>query len=1836
MSSIRDNIYSDIASQFPTVYKENSEFFIAFVEAYYKYLDEKMDRDIPKLRDIDTTLPAFFIYYKKKYLADLPINTSVNVPFIIKHIDDLYTRKGTKESLELLFKMFFNEEINVFYPGGSILKPSNTIWGGEEFLEMKEVFDVEGYPIQRGNTIKGDLSGAEAFVDDIVFVNFSGSLTPILYMSNLKGVFVGDDSLEVISATNDGTETIINVGKLISGSISDTEVSKAIRLPNQRHGDRIDLVSKSSGVGGKAIITKASETQVGSIDYEIIDGGYGYIKPNTTGFNDQSVEISNQVIILNGEERTDIQKGKTITFPGSTIEYDGRDETLAQQYSITGSGVITEYRHPLLFIETKTDLPEFFNLMTEYYQASNSQGQLVFKNLLFDSFVNSFWEKVGNDENMLNIPVEKSKFFKFLQQPVEPRDKYGQGSYSNFVGAQENSMNDITAIEESFLGISQDINLAEIDFFQTFQNSINNGIDDVEFYSAPTDQDNWLTLSQFGGVSEDLIAQLENEAGDRLPTVAPIIDHLTFSSGMDNGYVDELHSGQVYTIIHPGNIMTDDDFAKIGASSSVAGTDFTFTDANLGNLSRGSDLSKYDATFSAAKQSISKFLKFLQEIDVFQNVTIGTILRRPITTVPELVSAEYPYDDLPEGSAHPLAGQPDYSAFNIYYTPAPNLVKGRTYHIRNIGTTTFAEWTSAFPDLLTATDTVNSTQKAFNVPVITSDGKHPLRDYFIQDLGDSDADEWTLLGWRANQNGAGDTPAVGDRYIANDDQFKLEITEASAGSHYIAGDDSYDATGVISENNPTIKMRTGDTFTINNALHAQHPVEIRLVIESTEDGTTGVAATTGVSGAGTNSVSFTPTSAGTYYYQCENHENMYGVIEVSTISGTGKVINITNLINQTGTIFNFEYSGTPITGTGYCADHRNIYAGDPGDSTTRYRHTGGGLFVDPVRDASNNPINTLPSGLTNTSFLGFLDGHYFQPIDCRSISPYNATSSFSITDVTDTELVRLNTDIIGDHFKEVLESRLSFDSTNVDTANNRLIIENHQQAEIKSKHQFTDGNNGVPGTIVGLDTDDFAYVKVIDEDTLELYETRSGNGTTSSPYVYSDQVTFSSATGGGFQLYAQQPSAVATEFYDQIYNTSGNLGVENIDTTYEDAFSEVTFTIGSVSSILEDNPGINYQNDVGVRIFNEVIAGYDLKDLIITFDNAPFTLQPNEIVTQTIRSPYEGPVTDTEADYVNGVLVDPDESIGALFDRSVDVNGLKIAVGRSRDKFGNLIVTNSNFVIPDEFSLKVAKVAELMVDPTASGINTQAQRKMIGVIRGDYGTPHADKQTALQIIYSSPDSYFSDFTETTGDAPGFANYNGYETFLNTHAVEEYPNGFIRYPSQSIGDRQIEEVLGSLIRIMHLHAIPGVIDGSDSAINFDPVGLSEQWQTTELFKAMKEAIDADKYIPTDANLDPLGSPADAKVALKEYLYFLNWGMWSLSEFWGSSKTANWTDDMLTPSGIESNNPLGYELFNKYINPILSRPNFIQLRSIFQDNNAGVSGYINTPVTSYLTASEVRDLPASTRLTVDSTFNYEESVTSFELLEEKYDVRMKFLKRVGTEFYFRPVSFFGVDQNAPITIRAEDRKILTIRKDQESLPMGANAQVLGAAEYSTGQVEEIKVLHTGYKYKDGEMVDLVNIEEDSPTYNQVVATAKISANGQGSTEGRWKDTSSFLNESSAIVHDNNYYQEYSYDISTMIDPEIFTPLVKDVVGVAGTKMFHTPLINSENSFESNVDVDIVTFDVVLEPFIAEGTGFVGDPTGSLEAGPEGSEVGLLVTETTGEQLISVSTEEDETIV
>jgi hypothetical protein len=191
---------------------------------------------------------------------------------------------------------------------------------------------------------------------------------------------------------------------------------------------------------------------------------------------------------------------------------------------------------------------------------------------------------------------------------------------------------------------------------------------------------------------------------------------------------------------------------------------------------------------------------------------------------------------------------------------------------------------------------------------------------------------------------------------------------------------------------------------------------------------------------------------------------------------------------------------------------------------------------------------------------------------------------------------------------------------------------------------------------------------------------------------------------------------------------------------------------------------------------------------------------------------------------------------------------------------------------------------------------------------------------------------------------------------------------------------------------------------------------------------------------------------------------------------------------------------------------------------------------------------------------------------------YVVKLQFLRREKDLFYFRPRSFYQIDPDAQLTIKGSQYTITRIFEVDSSDPMGQNALISGDAVFASGQVNEIKIIETGYRYTDGETVSIVNDDPTSDNYGKVIGKAEIKVRGMGFTEGSWRTTTSFLNERTKVIRDNDYYQEYSYDISSIVNPDTYEKLVREEVAPAGTKLFSSPLINSFNTFETDVDIDM----------------------------------------------------------
>jgi hypothetical protein len=305
MSEIEKNVAFKIAQQFPALYRENGADLVKLVEEYYRFQETQPNQSVYnarrmfEYRDIATTLSSMIVFFQKKYLVDLPLLDDSTVRFVVKNILALYRRKGTESGILLFFRMFYQEDVEVRYPAQYMLKPSDSSWKTGTYLQLfpnnntfyaNDNITYYTYEALISRNIIGSISKAKAIVNKINFIMLNNTLTPILYITEVKGKFVKFD--DIISRIN-GQD--ISFGKL-NGSASSLEIDLDYGgTTGNNIGDILNIVSPT-GSGGKAVVTEIEDEFTGTVNYRIIDGGFGYTIENT------KLLVSNQAIVLKNEE----------------------------------------------------------------------------------------------------------------------------------------------------------------------------------------------------------------------------------------------------------------------------------------------------------------------------------------------------------------------------------------------------------------------------------------------------------------------------------------------------------------------------------------------------------------------------------------------------------------------------------------------------------------------------------------------------------------------------------------------------------------------------------------------------------------------------------------------------------------------------------------------------------------------------------------------------------------------------------------------------------------------------------------------------------------------------------------------------------------------------------------------------------------------------------------------------------------------------------------------------------------------------------------------------------------------------------------------------------------------------------------------------------------------------------------------------------------------------------------------------------------------------------------------------------------------------------------------
>lgn len=119
-------------SLLPQDLREGSERLVTLLEDYYKYMNQGYQpsyelNTISEERDIDTA-EHYLDQIQKEIAASVPRNITTDRKKLYKRLVDYYNIRGSADSIETFFKIFLNDNVEVYYPKNDMLIPSDGKW----------------------------------------------------------------------------------------------------------------------------------------------------------------------------------------------------------------------------------------------------------------------------------------------------------------------------------------------------------------------------------------------------------------------------------------------------------------------------------------------------------------------------------------------------------------------------------------------------------------------------------------------------------------------------------------------------------------------------------------------------------------------------------------------------------------------------------------------------------------------------------------------------------------------------------------------------------------------------------------------------------------------------------------------------------------------------------------------------------------------------------------------------------------------------------------------------------------------------------------------------------------------------------------------------------------------------------------------------------------------------------------------------------------------------------------------------------------------------------------------------------------------------------------------------------------------------------------------------------------------------------------------------------------------------------------------------------------------------------------------------------------------------
>lgn len=282
--SVEKYISNFVENQFPQFYQEDGPTFILFMKSYYEWMEQQGNpvgeaRALFDHRDIDNTTEAFLQHFQKKYLYGIPYDIISNKRFLLKHILDVYRSKGTIHCYKLLFRLIYNEDVDIYLPGTDVMRVSDGNWYSPRYLEVTENSVMKDWV---GKTIVGTSSNTFAVVENYIQQRYNNDIVNLVYITNVLpngGQFVIGE--KVIRYDFFANSEINYQAPVVLGSMYNLDIT--IGGQDFNVGDVLKLVYRDPITDdiisyGKEGLIRVAEVfrQVGALTIRVQSSGFGF------------------------------------------------------------------------------------------------------------------------------------------------------------------------------------------------------------------------------------------------------------------------------------------------------------------------------------------------------------------------------------------------------------------------------------------------------------------------------------------------------------------------------------------------------------------------------------------------------------------------------------------------------------------------------------------------------------------------------------------------------------------------------------------------------------------------------------------------------------------------------------------------------------------------------------------------------------------------------------------------------------------------------------------------------------------------------------------------------------------------------------------------------------------------------------------------------------------------------------------------------------------------------------------------------------------------------------------------------------------------------------------------------------------------------------------------------------------------------------------------------------------------------------------------------------------------------------------------------------------------